>query len=165
MANQPANAGSSSGQPPRGNALPPFGPAPHPLTVPAPGPTAAPQAQPQALPQVLPPAPPQTPSRTSATAGHRAVRPRETESKWLAWLPYLIVLAGTAAGLYEVFQGSRYTGHGTELVGCSLLVAGLARLVLPARFAGLLSTRRKASDVLAFAVLGAGVLAVALTLP
>jgi hypothetical protein len=165
MANQPANAGSSGGQPPRGNALPPFGPAPHPLAAPVPGPTAAPQALPQTRPRAQPPTPSQAPSRTSATAGHRAVRPRETESKWLAWLPYLIVLAGTAAGLYEVFQGSGYTSHGTELVGGSLLAAGLARLVLPARFAGLLSTRRKASDVLAFAVLGAGVLAVALTLP
>jgi hypothetical protein len=50
-------------------------------------------------------------------------------------------------------------------VGCSLLVAGLARLVLPPRYAGLLSSRRKAPDVLTFAVLGAGVLAVALLLP
>ena len=50
-------------------------------------------------------------------------------------------------------------------MGCSLLAAGLARLILPPRYAGLLSTRRKASDVLAFAVFGAAVLAVALMLP
>jgi hypothetical protein len=46
-----------------------------------------------------------------------------------------------------------------------MLAAGLARLILPPRYAGLLSTRRKASDVLAFAVFGAAVLAVALILP
>jgi hypothetical protein len=50
-------------------------------------------------------------------------------------------------------------------VGCSLLAAGLARLVLPPRAAGLLTSRGKTSDVLAFAVFGAAVLAVALSLP
>ena len=83
----------------------------------------------------------------------------------LAWLPYLIVLAGVALGMFVAWQGSRYAGWGAALVGCSLLVAGLARLILPPRYAGLLSTRRKASDVLAFAVFGAAVLAVALMLP
>jgi hypothetical protein len=37
--------------------------------------------------------------------------------------------------------------------------------VLPPRLAGLLSSRRKASDVVAFASFGAAVLAVALMLP
>jgi hypothetical protein len=83
----------------------------------------------------------------------------------LAWLPYLIVLAGVAAGMFVAWQGSRHAARGTELVGCSLLAAALARLILPPRYAGLLSTRRKASDVLAFAVFGAAVLAVALVLP
>jgi Protein of unknown function (DUF3017) len=83
----------------------------------------------------------------------------------LAWLPYLVVLAGAAVGMYVAWQGSRYAGAGAALVGASLLVAGLARLILPPRYAGLLATRRKASDVLAFAVFGAAVLAFALTLP
>ena len=83
----------------------------------------------------------------------------------LAWLPYLIVLAGVALGMFVAWQGSRYAGRGAALVGCSLLAAGLARLILPPRYAGLLSTRRKASDVLAFALFGAAVLAVALMLP
>jgi len=83
----------------------------------------------------------------------------------LAWVPYLIVLAGVAAGMFIAWRGSQYAGRGTGLVGCSLLAAGLARLILPPRYAGLLSTRRKASDVLAFTVFGAGVLAVALMLP
>jgi hypothetical protein len=78
---------------------------------------------------------------------------------------YLVVLAGVAAGLLLGSHASWDGGRGAGLVGCSLLAAGLARLVLPARYAGLLATRRKVSDVLAFTVLGAGVLAVALLLP
>jgi hypothetical protein len=50
-------------------------------------------------------------------------------------------------------------------VGGSLLVAALVRLVLPPRYAGPLISRRKTSDVLAFAAFGAGVLGVALMLP
>ena len=72
-------------------------------------------------------------------------------------MPYLIVLAGAASGMFVAWRGSRYAGWGAGLVGCSLLAAGLARLILPPRYAGLLSTRRKASDVLAFAVFGAAV--------
>jgi len=83
----------------------------------------------------------------------------------LAWLPYLIVLAGTAAGMLVVWQGSKYAGRGAGLIGASLLAAALARLILPPRYAGPLVTRRKASDVLGFAVFGAAVLAVAIALP
>ncbi len=115
-----------------------------------------------------------------AAAGHRAARSRESrpardrnlagdgnvpQASGLAWVPYLIVLAGAAAGMFIVWQGSQYAGRGAAVVGCSLLAAGLARLILPPRYASLLTTRRKASDVLAFAVFGAAVLAVALMLP
>jgi hypothetical protein len=82
-----------------------------------------------------------------------------------AWLPYLIVLAGAAAGLYIAWQGSRYAGLGTGLVGGALLAAAAARLLLPPRYTGLLSSRLKAPDVAGFAVFGAAVLAIALTLP
>jgi hypothetical protein len=98
------------------------------------------------------------------TARHLASRTRQ-DAGGLAWIPYLIVLAGAAAGMYMTWQGSTYAGRGAGLLGCSLLVAALLRLVLPARYAALLSSRRKAFDVLAFAVFGAAVLAVALTLP
>jgi len=108
-----------------------------------------------------------------AVPGHRAAPPRAAQPRTaqaaeptgLAWVPYLIVLAGVAAGVFTVFQGSKYAAQGTGLLGCSLLVAGLARLVLPPRLAGLLSSRRKTSDVLAFTAFGAGVLVVALMLP
>ena len=149
MANRPANAGSGRGLAPAGNTAPPLDP-------------------------VAPPADAPRADAPRAVAGHRATRSPESRSGsgrndavagGVAWVPYLIVLAGAAAGMFVVWQGSRYAGRGTALVGCSLLAAGLARLILPPRWAGLLSTRRKASDVLAFAVFGTAVLAVALLLP
>lgn len=97
---------------------------------------------------------------TRATLASRGSRPSK-----LAWLPYLIVLAGTAAGMLVAWHGSKYAGRGAALIGASLLAAALARLILPARYVGLLATRRKASDVLGFAVFGAAVLAVAIALP
>jgi Protein of unknown function (DUF3017) len=83
----------------------------------------------------------------------------------LAWLPYLIVLAGVAVGLFVIWQGSQYAGPGAGLVGGALLVAAVTRLVLPPRYAGLLASRGRALDVATYAVLGAAVLGVALSLP
>jgi hypothetical protein len=83
----------------------------------------------------------------------------------VAWLPYLIVLAGTVAGLLVASQGSQHAGRGAAVVGAALLVAALARLALPPRYAGLLASRSKAQDVAGFAVFGAAVLAVAASLP
>ncbi len=62
-------------------------------------------------------------------------------------------------------MGRSTRAAGPALIGASLLAAALARLILPARYVGLLATRRKASDVLGFAVFGAAVLAVAIALP
>ena len=111
----------------------------------------------------------------AAPAGHRATRTtraarttradRDPRPSKLAWLPYLIVLAGAATGMLIAWQGSEYVGRGAGLIGASLLVGALARLILPERYAGLLASRRKASDVLGFAVFGAAVLAVAIALP
>jgi hypothetical protein len=146
MANRPVNSGSG------GAAAPP--PVRHAATPPVP--------------------PDATPATPAAPAGHRATRARATRAtradgepgtSMLAWLPYLIVLAGTAAGIFVAWQGSKYAGRGAGLIGASLLAGALARLILPARYTGLLASRRKASDVLAFAVFGAAVLAVAIALP
>jgi len=112
---------------------------------------------------------------TAAPAGHRAARTarttrttraaRDPRPSKLAWLPYLIVLAGAATGMLIAWQGSKYAGRGAGLIGASLLVGALARLILPERYVGLLASRRKASDVLGFAAFGAAVLAVAIALP
>ncbi len=165
MTNQPANAGSGRGQPPQGNPVPPLGAAARPLNAAAPRAVTAPRAA------------------TAPRTGHRATRPRDAtrardiaraneaarpragEPTGLAWVAYLIALAGVAVGVFMVCLGSRYTGRGAGLMGCSLLGAGLARLVLPPHLAGLLASRRRTSDVLAFAAFGAGVLVVALMLP
>ena len=103
------------------------------------------------------------PVRGRAVQGRDRDEPVETGG--LAWVLYLIVLAGAAAGMFIVSWGSAYATRGTAVLGGTLLAAALARLVLPNRFAGVLASRRKASDVLAFAVFGAAVLAVALSLP
>ena len=142
MANRPVNTGSGGAAAPRSSdAAPPYDAA-------DPYGTAAPPA------------------------GHRAGRaPRATqtdgdpETSALAWLPYLVVLAGVATGMFVAWKGSKYAGRGAGLIGASLLVGAVARLILPARYAGLLASRRKASDVLALAVFGAAVLAVAIALP
>ena len=147
MANRPANAGAHSAGPQPG--------------------------MPQGTQQGLPPGPAVAPppvhhqdfprSRTAAAA--QAATPATPVFQIVAWLPYVIVLAGTAAGLLVASQGSQYTGRGAAGVGAALLVAALARLALPPRYAGLLASRSKAQDVAGFAVLGAAVLAVAASLP
>ena len=144
MAITPANAGSSEEQAARGTTGPRAVPG-HRATPPT-------SAQPRA-------------AQAAQAAPPKAAHPQDAEPGGLAWVPYLIVLAGVAAGVFTVFQGSKYAAQGTGLLGCALLVAGLARLVLPPRLAGLLSSRRKTSDVLAFTAFGAGVLVVALMLP
>ena len=151
MANRPANAGAHSAGPQPG--------------------------MPQGTQQGLPPGPAVAPppvhhqdfprSRTAAAAqaAAQAATPATPAFQIVAWLPYVIVLAGTAAGLLVASQGSQYAGRGAAGVGAALLVAALARLALPPRYAGLLASRSKAQDVAGFAVLGAAVLAVAASLP
>jgi hypothetical protein len=93
------------------------------------------------------------------------IAPESPAALVVAWLPYLIVLAGVAAGMFVIWQGSQYAGRGAGLVGGALLVAAVIRLVLPPRYAGLLASRGRALDVATYAVLGAAVLGVALSLP
>ena len=121
--------------------------------------SAGPQRGPAAAP---PPVHHQGFPRSRRTAPARTASPAALV---LAWLPYLIVLGGVAVGLFVIWQGSQYAGRGAALVGSALLVAAAARLVLPPRHAGPLASRGKALDVAAFAVLGAAVLGVALSLP
>jgi hypothetical protein len=145
MANRPVNTGSGgAAAPPPPDTAPPYD---------APPPYGAPVGH----------------RATRAARSARADRASQTDgdsaTSALAWLPYLIVLAGVAAGMFVVWKGSKYAGRGAGLIGASLLAGAVARLILPARYAGLLSSRRKASDVLALALFGAAVLAVAIALP
>jgi hypothetical protein len=133
---------------------------------------AAPRTPPGPAPSGPRPASPRPASprpASPAPVSHRATRSKVSDEPAvtgvLAWLPYLVVLAGAAVAMFVVSKGSAYALRGIAVLGATLLAAALARLLLPNRFAGLLASRRKASDVLAFAVLGAAVLAVALSLP
>jgi hypothetical protein len=115
--------------------------------------------------------PPRGPSAVPAPVHHqdfprgRRTDPQSPAAAALAWLPYLVVLAGAVTGLFVAWQGSGHAGRGAGTVGVALLAAALARLALPSRYAGLLASRSKAQDVAGFAVLGAAVLAVAASLP
>jgi len=154
MANRPANAGSGRVGPDRG--LAPMG------DIAPPSDAAAPRTPAGPAPTGPRPASP-------APVSHRATRSKVSDEPAvtgvLAWLPYLVVLAGAAVAMFVVSKGSAYALRGIAVLGGTLLAAALARLLLPNRFAGLLASRRKASDVLAFAVFGAALLAVALSLP
>ena len=193
MANRPVNTGSGGAAATPPDAAPPFDSAPPPVhhdTTPS-APAATPSAS-AAVPaghRATGPRPARVPrnrgSRGSRVPRNRGSRPPRnrgsrvprnrgsrggqggevTAAGGLAWLPYLIMLAGVAAGMFVIWQGSKYAGRGAGLIGASLLAGALARLILPARYAGLLASRRKASDVLAFAAFGAAVLAVAIVLP
>ena len=168
MANRPANAGAHSAGPQQG--MPQATPQGMPQATPQ-GPAAAPPpVHHQDFPRGRRAAPaPTAPAHAAPAQAHaapaRAAAAAKPASPVVAWLPYLIVLAGTVAGLVEAWLGSQHAGRGTAVVGAALLVAALARLALPPRYAGLLASRSKAQDVAAFAVLGAAVLGVAASLP
>ncbi|HUZ54290.1 MAG TPA: DUF3017 domain-containing protein [Streptosporangiaceae bacterium] len=80
-------------------------------------------------------------------------------------LPYLLVLFGVAAGLATIWQGVHLVQSGTLVLAGVLLVAAMARLVLPERRAGMLSSRRRFLDVALFGVLGTGLLVAGLVVP
>jgi hypothetical protein len=83
----------------------------------------------------------------------------------LAQVPYLIVLACTVGGVLWAWSGAHAVADGAGVVGGALLAAAVARLALPQSAVGLLASRRRFADVLAFGALGAGLLVVALVLP
>jgi hypothetical protein len=80
-------------------------------------------------------------------------------------LPYAIALAGTAGGLTWLGLAPRHAKAGMLAVGCAVLLASVARLVLPERTAGMLVSRGRLTDVLLLASLGASILVAALVLP
>jgi len=77
--------------------------------------------------------------------------------------PLLTVLGGGVVGLAAVALDHFLTG--CLLLGASVLFAGLARLLLPARRVGLLVVRSRAFDVLVLAVMGVALVVLALVVP
>jgi Protein of unknown function (DUF3017) len=73
-------------------------------------------------------------------------------------VPYWLVVAGAVAGLATIRIGTHNLKSGTLVLAGVLLIAALARLVLPDRRAGMLLSRRRWFDVAIFAVFGIGLL-------
>ncbi len=80
-------------------------------------------------------------------------------------MPYVIVVAGLAAGLAYIWQGPHSVRAGTFILAGALFVAVTARLALPERRAGMLASRRRYIDVTALAILAIGLLVAGLVLP
>jgi DUF3017 family protein len=78
---------------------------------------------------------------------------------------YLAVLVGVAVALVIIGQGVHFVRSGTLVLAGVLLVAAVARLVLPERLAGMLSSRRRLLDVAIFGLLGIGLLVAGLVVP
>lgn len=93
-------------------------------------------------------------------AGGRVGEPL-APAKWRQ-LSYWLIVAGTGAALVIMRLGPHQLKSGTLVFAGVLLIAAIARLVLPDRLAGMLSSRRRLLDVAIFAVLGIGLLAAGL---
>ena len=138
------------------------GPAPPPARRPAslrpghPGPPAYPEPAARHQHQAAPDSPPVPP---------RGARSRRSGSGRGAQVPYVIVVAGLAAGLAYIWQGPHSVRAGTFILAGALFVAVAARLALPERRAGMLASRRRYIDVTALAILAIGLLVAGLVLP
>jgi len=98
--------------------------------------------------------------------GPAHARPARASAALAALVVHLAVLVCVAAGIYIAWhQGSHGGGRGGVIAGGALLAAALLRLVLPARVAGLLAVRNRATDAVTLIVLGACLLATGLVLP
>lgn len=94
-----------------------------------------------------------------AGTGQVASRPRDDSSPWALTLCLLAVAASGAV---------MATGHwrkGSMAFACAVLMAGVLRLVLPRRRAGLLAVRSRVADCLVLLGLGAAMAALVLVVP
>ena len=80
-------------------------------------------------------------------------------------MPYLAVMVGVGIALLIISQGVHLVRSGTLVFAGVLLIAAMARLVLPERRAGLLSSRRRLLDVAILGTLGIGLLVAGLVVP
>lgn len=92
-------------------------------------------------------------------------RPEPNAALSLRQWPLLVVVVGVLAGLVVVVVGETTWRAGSLLIGVSLVVGALERLVLPSRGAGLLQVRSKPFDVSVLALVGVGVLVLAMVVP
>lgn len=75
---------------------------------------------------------------------------------WPVAPPLLAMLAGLAVLAFVDWRA------GLLIIGAAVVLAGLIRMVLPQRTAGLLAVRGRAADTVVMLLLGAGIITVAL---
>ena len=127
----------------------------------APWPSQGRPPQQAAAPQPVAPAAP-----VGRVAQRAAITRARRERSLIGVVPYLAVLLCTIAGVYIAFRdGSAGGGAGGVIAGLALLMGAVIRAVLPARLAGLLASRRRATDVVTLAAFGACLLIAGLVLP
>ena len=76
---------------------------------------------------------------------------------------YAGVLVALAAGLVLVAAGPWRAGAG--VCGGAMLMAGVARVLIPDRMSGLLRVRRRSSDALLLLLLGTALVLLAIVVP
>ncbi len=79
--------------------------------------------------------------------------------------PFALVLAIAIAGLGSVVVSSQHWLRGVLIAASALLVAGVARFVLPPRQAGLLAVRGRLFDTACYLALGGSIVLFGLLLP
>jgi Protein of unknown function (DUF3017) len=80
-------------------------------------------------------------------------------------LPLIVVLVLAATGIGYAGAVPQHWLRGVLLLAVALVLAGILRLVLPARQAGLLAVRSRFTDVLCYAGSGVAIVLFGLALP
>jgi Protein of unknown function (DUF3017) len=80
-------------------------------------------------------------------------------------IPFLVVVAALVAAFVYVRLEPQHWLRGVLAIGIDLVAAGVLRLVLPVRRAGLLVVRNRAFDTVAYVGLGVLVITFGLALP
>lgn len=86
-----------------------------------------------------------------------------TRHRVLAQVPYLVI--GLIVGCGLVLVVFEYWRRGLVTIGGAMGLAGVFRLLLPARRAGLLSVRSRSFDVAAYIFLGVALIGIGLAIP
>lgn len=81
------------------------------------------------------------------------------------WWPVLVVVAGVLTGLLISVFGRDTWRLGGLVIGCSLLVGAVIRIVLPEREAGLLQVRSRGFDSTVLIIGGVAIVALAIAIP